>query len=330
MQRTEKKTDTRGRLVDKTISIIMPTLNEKDMVRVMYTELKKVLETIGIKYEIIFVDDNSPDGTVDILRELRTRDKGVKYILMSRCFGDQVCLMAGFDYASGDIIVTMDADMQHPPEDLPRMIAAWQAGHDIVIMRRTEAGHSSFFKKWTEILFYMVINRISKTPIFYRFAGFALMDQKVARALRRHRECAPFLRGLIALVGFSVTELEYKEAERPSGRTKYSLLKMASLALTGITAFSDAPLYLSFYLGLLAVASTACYSLYVLFYHLYFGMDVAGYTSLILIMVFLGGVQLISIGVIGVYLSRIFMESKRRPNYIVQELKGVTRQNEDV
>lgn len=312
----------------KKLSIILPTYNERENVHRIYKAIKEVIIPLKLKYEIIYVDDNSPDGTINLVKQLRESDPSVKYILMSCRFGDQKCLMAGLDYANGDAVITMDADLQHPPRYIPQMVLAWEKGAEIVIMKREEAGHTNFFKKWTEILFYKLLNKISGKLIIYRFAGFALMDKKVVKTLRRFREEDPFFRGLISLVGFNRTELYYKEEKRLSGKTQYSFINMVKLGLTGITSFSATPLYISFYMGLFAVFFSMLYAIYIFYYLFASKTVVPEWTSTILIIIFLGGIQLLSIGILGIYLSKVFVESKKRPNYIVQEFSGFDLTNE--
>ena len=303
----------------KKLSIILPTYNEKENVHNIYKEIKDAIKLLKISYEIIYVDDNSPDGTINIVKQLRESDPNVKYILMSRRFGDQKCLMAGLDYADGDAVITMDADLEHPPKYIPQMISEWENGTEIVVMKRDKLGHNNFFKKWTEILFYKLLNKISGKQIIYRFAGFALMDKKVVKTLRRFQEKDPFLRGLVSLVGFKRTELFYHENKRVAGETKYFISNMVRLGISGITSFSNTPLYLSFYLGTVIVFLSFLYSIIILYEVLINGSVIPGWASTTLILIFFGGVQLLSTGLLGIYISKIFIETKNRPNYIIRE-----------
>ncbi|MCP4403814.1 MAG: glycosyltransferase family 2 protein [bacterium] len=305
-----------------TISIILPTYNERVAVPEMYARLKAVLEKLSAQYEIIFVDDNSPDGTIDAIKELRRTDQNVKFLLMSHRVGEQISIMAGLEHANGDAVVTMDSDLEHPPEYIPQMLEKWNEGFDVVIMKRKEKSYDSFFKKWTEIVFYRLLRAISKTPIHYRFSGFALMGTRVVRALRTYHEHDPFIRGLIALVGFKQTEIFYTEGKREVGESKYQLLDMLKLATTGITSFSEMPLYFSLYTGLSVMSISFLYAVWVLYETIFLGSPVRGWPSTMLMILFLGGVQLISIGLLGIYISKIFLETKKRPNYILAEAGG--------
>ena len=310
------------RLKNSKLSIILPTYIERENVGKIYKALVETIEPLGVQFEIIFVDDNSPDGTIDAVKKLRHKDSRVKYLLMSRRFGDQISLMAGLDVASGDMSIIMDSDLQHPPRYVPEMIKKWLEGYDIVIMKRETEGHHSIFKKWSEIMFYKFLGKFSDTPIYYRFSGFALLDRKTVGSLRRFKESNPFLRGLVGMVGSNIAEIFYKEDEREHGRSKYKLFDMVKLAITGITSFSEAPLYASFYFGTIAVAISLIYAIYVLVTSLMLEQTPPGWASTILVVIFMGGVQLISTGILGIFLSKVFIETKRRPNYIIYESGG--------
>ena len=312
----------------KMISIILPTLNEFENVLPMYKALIIQLKSLEVDYEIIFIDDNSQDGTIDRVKELSSKDKNVKFLLMSKRFGDQICLMAGLDYASGDVAIVMDSDLQHPPRYIPEMVSKWTEGADIVIMQRESAGHSSWLKKTLEVMFYKFLNWISDENIYYRFSGFSLLDKKVISSIKKYQEYEPFLRGIISLVGFKHTILTYVEDERKSGETKYSLIKQARLALVGITSFSNKLLYLSLYIGLASVISSFSYAMFVLINKVLFnGTVIDGWTSIVLLIIFFGGVQLITVGILGIYVGKSFIESKRRPRYIVNEFGGIKNES---
>ena len=310
----------------KKLSILLPTYNEKENIYPVYNAIIKAIHKLEIEYEIIFIDDNSPDGSITIIKQLSISDPNVKYILMSRRFGDQKCLMAGIDYAIGDAVITMDSDLQHPPTYIPQMIEQWEKGHDIVIMKRRKEGHKNPLKKIAELMFYKILYVISGKQIIYRFAGFSLLDKKVIKAIRRFREKDPFLRGIIALAGFNRLEIPYVEEKREFGRTKYNILTMSKLATTGITSFSTTPLYLSIYIGLICVFGSFLYALYVLYYVNINDISVPGWASTILVIIFLGGIQLLTIGILGIYIAKIFLETKGRPNYIVEELGRIDSQ----
>jgi len=307
------------------LSVVMPTLNERENLRAMCEALVSAIKPTGLDYELIFVDDNSSDGTLELLQELRARDPGVKYIVMSRRYGDQPCLMVGLERCTGDVSITMDADLKHPPSCIPSMIEAWSAGAEIVVMRREEAGHASVFKRWTEIAFYRFMAALADSPIIYRFAGYALLDRKVIEALKQFPEREPFLRGLVAFVGFRRREMTYREGERRAGRSKYSFRRMWQLAMAGFTSFSTAPLYLILYLGfalggLAAFGGVTLAVLHSLGVALSFGAWAVGCVLLLGV-----ALQLMAVGTLGVYMGKVLLELRRRPTYIIARLGGLER-----
>ena len=308
------------------ISVVLPTLNEFDNINPMYDALMIEFKALDLDYEIIFVDDDSSDGTIDRIRKLSSLDPNVKYLLMSKRFGDQVCLMAGLDYASGDAVIVMDSDLQHPPKYIPEMILRWRKGVDVVIMQRESAGHSSWYKKVMEVLFYKVLNWISDVNIYFRFSGFSLLDKKVVSSINNFQEHEPFLRGIISLVGYQHEIINYAEDLRKAGKTKYGLIRQISLAINGITSFSNRPLLLSLYGGIIAVMITFIYAAFILINKmLYSDTVIEGWTSVVLLVIFFGGIQLITVGILGIYVGKNFIESKRRPRYIVNEFGGLQK-----
>ena len=308
------------------ISVVLPTLNEFDNINPMYDALMIEFKALDLDYEIIFVDDDSSDGTIDRIRKLSSLDPNVKYLLMSKRFGAQVCLMAGLDYASGDAVIVMDSDLQHPPKYIPEMILRWRKGVDVVIMQRESAGHSSWYKKVMEVLFYKVLNWISDVNIYFRFSGFSLLDKKVVSSINNFQEHEPFLRGIISLVGYQHEIINYAEDLRKAGKTKYGLIRQISLAINGITSFSNRPLLLSLYGGIIAVMITFIYAAFILINKmLYSDTVIEGWTSVVLLVIFFGGIQLITVGILGIYVGKNFIESKRRPRYIVNEFGGLQK-----
>jgi polyisoprenyl-phosphate glycosyltransferase len=307
----------------KKISVILPTLNEFNNIQLIYDELLLELTKLDLLFEIIFIDDNSSDGTIDKIKSLSLSDENVKYLIMSKRFGDQKCLMAGIDFCTGDAAIIMDSDLQHPPKYIPEMIDCWMNGADVVIMQRKKAGHKLFFKKISELFFYRALNWLSNEKIYLRFSGFSLIDKKVLDQVKNFKEYEPFLRGILSLVGFKHTLLEYLEDERVNGQTKYSFFKQISLALVGVTSFSVRPLYLSLVVGVIALLSSFTYGLFILINKLIYSNNIIeGWTSVVLLVIFFGGLQLITIGILGIYIGKNFTESKNRPRYIVNESKG--------
>ena len=303
----------------KKISIVIPSFNEEGNIPIMVETLHKVIKPLNFEYELIFVDDGSKDATISILKELAATDENLYYIELSRNFGHQNALMAGLDKATGDAVITMDGDLQHPPELIPSLIQKWEEGYEVVYTRRLENKNLPAFKKITSKYFYRFINYISEIEIEPGTADFRLMDKKVAKVFFTFTENELFIRGLINWVGFKQFAIDYKPSDRFSGSSKYTVKKMLQFALKGITSFSIRPLYLSIFLGIsISFFATIFYLIYV-FYSIYFGHVISGWSSVIFTVVFFGGLNLIVLGIIGVYVGKLFMQSKNRPNYIISE-----------
>lgn len=316
-----KKIDT---LLPKLVSIVVPLYNEEENVRELCTLLCRVLSAIGdIEYEILFVDDGSWDNSWEIICDVHDQDDRVKGIRLSRNFGHQAALTAGYDYAIGDAVITMDCDMQHPPEMLPAMIQKWRQGFDVVSMVREASPHEAWFKKVSSAFFYQLMNSFSDIAIKNAVADFRLLDRRVVKRLNSMRERARFLRGLISWIGFKEAELRYTAQPRFSGRTKYSLRKMLRLAVNAISSFSTVPLTLGFYVGL--AVNVVCLILmgYAVYNKVYDHKDLSEWASTFMTMLSLNGIQLIMLGVIGLYLGRVLQEVKKRPLYIARDELGV-------
>ena len=305
--------------LQKKISIVIPSFNEEGNIKIIVKALNEVMQKLNYSYELIFVDDGSSDKTLSILQEISAIDSNVFFIELSRNFGHQNALKAGLDLASGDCIITMDGDMQHPPEMIPQLIEKWEEGYDIVYTRRLEDKKLPAFKKITSKYFYKFINYISEIKIEEGTADFRLMDKKVSTVFFAFSENELFIRGLVNWVGFKQFAIDYKPAERFSGNSKYTVKKMMQFALKGITSFSIRPLYISIFLGIsLFFLSLLFYILYV-FYSIYYGHVISGWASVIFTIVIFGGLNLIVLGIIGVYVGKLFMQSKQRPNYLIRD-----------
>lgn len=306
----------------KKISIVIPAHNEEGNVALIHQRIKSVFEKMEhYSFEIIFVNDGSRDNTQQKLEELSAQFPEVKYIEFSRNFGHQPAVKAGMDYADGNAIISMDADLQHPPELIPEMISAWEQGNDIVYTIRTYPQEISFFKRKTSDLFYRFLSNISDIDLTQGGGSdFRLLDASVVDVMRDLKEDDLFLRGLANWVGFRQTGIEFVAGERASGESSYNLKKMMKFAFTGITSFSVKPLYLATYLGFIFSGLSLLYIPYVL-YAFITKTEISGWASLIMTIVFFGGVQLIILGIIGIYLGKIFKQSKNRPNYIIRSKK---------
>ncbi|MFB3896712.1 MAG: glycosyltransferase family 2 protein [bacterium] len=300
------------------ISIVLPCFNEQGNIKVITEKLIAILHKYS-DYELIFVDDGSTDNSLSIIKELVQTNPKIKYLSFSRNFGHQNALKAGMDVSHGDCLITMDADLQHPPELIPTMIEKWLEGYDVVYTMRNDTEKTSFFKRLTARIFYYLINKISNIEIPSGTADFRLMDKRVVEIFKSFQESFIFIRGLIAWMGFKQYGLVYIPQERFSGQTKYSLKGMIFLALSGITAFSVRPLHLATILGLILAGLSIIYGIYAVCITIFTHRVISGWASVIVSVLFIGSVQLIILGIIGEYLGKLFIASKNRPNYIIKE-----------
>jgi len=304
------------------ITVVVPMFNESENIEILYRRLTDVLDTIKQPYEIICVNDGSKDDTLEKLRQINNRDGRVKVIDLSRNFGKEIALSAGFDYANGEIVVPIDADLQDPPEIIIEMIEKWKEGYDVVYAVRSERAGESCLKKWTAAIFYKLIAKISPVEIPVNTGDFRLMSRQVVEALKELRETQRFMKGLFGWVGFRQTAVMYKRDARYAGKSKLNYGKLWNLALEGITSFSYLPLQWSMYFGFFVAFFSFIYGIYMIVSTLIYGNPVPGYPSLMVVILFLGGVQLFTIGIIGEYIGRIYTETKRRPLYFVREILG--------
>lgn len=303
----------------KKITIIIPAFNEESNLNEIRKEIDHVFETLsGYSYEIIFVNDGSKDKTQQNLEKLAHEFSNVKYIEFSRNFGHQYAVKAGMDFADANAVISMDADLQHPPSLIPEMIQKWEQGYDVVYTIRKYSEKTSIFKKKTSDFFYKLLAGLSDVELEKGSSDFRLLDISVIEAIKATGENDIFLRGLVKWIGFKQYAISYVAGERFSGQSKYGFGKMLKFAFTGITAFSVKPLYLAAYLGFIfSGISSLGYLLYVI-YSFSVGTEISGWASLIMTIVFFGGLQLIILGIIGMYLGKIFKQVKDRPNYIIR------------
>jgi len=302
-----------------TFSIVVPVFNELENIPELYRRLRATLDAIGETWELVLVDDGSTDGSTERIRELAAKDKRVRPVIFARNFGHQVAITAGWDFARGDAVVIMDADLQDPPEVIPELIARWREGYEVVYAVRAEREGESWFKKATASLFYRLIYRITDVKIPLDSGDFRLLDRKVVEVLKTMRERHRFPRGMAAWVGFRQIGVAYKRAVRYSGETKYPFKKMFRLALNAITGFSYFPLQLATYFGFLSAGISIVAIPVVIVMRLTGSQAFLGQASTLIAVLFLGGVQLISLGVLGEYIGRLYDEAKGRPLYIVRE-----------
>jgi dolichol-phosphate mannosyltransferase len=305
------------------VSVVVPVLDEEECVDELAHRVRKALRGIGVRYEILFVDDGSRDATPERIRALRAGDDAIRSIRFTRSFGHQSALLAGLRFAQGDAVVTMDGDLQHPPELLPALVRAWRDGADVVhAIRRESPGARRAWKERASALFYRVINRFGAVPVPPGGADFRLLDRRAVRALNELSEHFAFLRGLIPWLGFPDAQIEYEVGERWAGRSKYDLRRMVRLALDGIVSFSVVPLRLIALLGLATTLLGVVYGVFALIAHLA-GRVQTGWTSVIVLILVFGGVQLLSLGIVSEYVGRTYEEAKRRPRYVIDHVEGV-------
>lgn len=305
------------------LSIIIPCYNEEVVLRATHERLTKVMDQMpDLDYELIFVDDGSHDQTQQILTQLHLHDPHVRVLGLSRNFGHQIAVTAGLEEASGDAVVVIDADLQDPPEVIPQMVSLWRDGNDVVYGIRLEREGESTFKLWTAKVFYRVINRLSETKMPLDAGDFRLLDRKVVEVIKTMPERARFLRGMVSWTGFRQVSIPYARAARHAGDSKYPLAKMIHFAMDGIISFSLVPLKLAIWTGFLAIWVAVAGIIVAVLDRLLDKNLTRGWASLFVAVLFMGGVQLVSLGIIGEYLGRIYTEVKRRPLYVVQERLG--------
>lgn len=303
----------------KSISIIIPVYNEQDNIEVIVTALHEVISKLDYAWDIIFIDDGSNDKTLENILRQSSLYNNIFFISLARNFGHQNALKAGLNFSKSDCLITMDGDMQHPPSLIPELLKKWEEGYEIVYTIRNDNNNEiPTLKRKTSKLFYNLLNRLSGIKLEPGTADFRLLDKKIVDVLRGFSEDDLFWRGLIKWVGFKQTSIEYTPEARKLGKSKYTYRKMMAFGVKGITSFSTAPLTIAIYFGFISAFLSLFYIPYV-FYSIYFGHAISGWASLIVTVAFLGGLQLMILGIIGMYLGKLFIQSKRRPHYIIKE-----------
>lgn len=307
------------------ISIVTPVYNEEDNVVFFHEEITKVMKSTGMDYELIYVNDGSKDRTDELIRELAEKDPHVRAITFARNFGHQTAITCGMDFARGDAVITMDGDMQHPPELIPLLLEKWKDGYDIVQTIRTSTEDSGFIKKITSAGYYKVINSISKTPVTPGGSDFRLMNRKSLDVFLRFREHARFIRGIVGGLGFKQTTIKFEAPARHAGVSKFSMNKMLHFAMDGILTNSTTPLRAAFYAGAVSGFIGILLILHVLYSYLV-GNTVPGWATMTILIAFFGSANLVGLGIIGEYIGRIYEESKNRPLYWIS---GDTNDHKD-
>jgi polyisoprenyl-phosphate glycosyltransferase len=302
-----------------TYSIVAPIYNEKENLPELYRRIREVMDSTGEPWELLLVDDGSTDGSTDIIRALAREDRQIRPVIFARNFGHQIAITAGWDYARGEAVIIIDADLQDPPELILEMAKKWKEGNEVVFAVRAEREGESWFKLWTASVFYRIISRITDVKIPLDTGDFRLMDRKVVNVLKNMRERHRFPRGMSAWVGFKQVGVEYKRAARIAGETKYPFRKMFRLAINAITGFSYFPLQVATFFGFVSAGLAIIAIPIVVFMRASGSQAFFGQATTLIAVLFLGGVQLISLGILGEYIGRLYDEAKGRPLYIVRE-----------
>jgi glycosyltransferase involved in cell wall biosynthesis len=310
--------------ISYSLSIVVPAYNEEEVLPEFHRRLSAVLASMPCQAEVIYVNDGSTDKTLAIVRDLRAQDPRVAIVNLSRNFGKEIALTAGLDHARGDAVVVIDADLQDPPELIPRLVEAWEEGVDVVYAKRTRREGESWVKKTTAYAFYQVIQRVSRVKIPRNTGDFRLMSKRAVKALLTLREQHRFMKGLFAWVGFRQKAVPYDRDRRFAGESKWNYWRLWNFALEGITSFTTAPLKVATYLGAFVAFWAFVYAFWVIYKTLVFGEPIRGYPSLMVAILFLGGVQLVALGLIGEYVGRMFDETKQRPLYLLESYERST------
>lgn len=306
----------------KKITILLPAYNEEESIHLISENMNKVMsDNPNYDWEFLLINDGSSDNTLQQIIRLHNEDQHYSYLDLSRNYGKEVAMMAGFDYATGDALIIMDADMQHPIDVIPEMLQYWEEGYDDVYAQRQES-HETWFKRKTSQLYYKVLQSMTRVPIQKNTGDFRLLDRSCIDALRSMREVERNTKGMYSWIGFHKKGIYYKQKMREEGKTKWSTLSLLNLAINGITSFTTAPLRLASFMGLIVSFIAFMYLIYIVITTHLFGEPVQGYPTIMVTMLFLGGIQLLSLGIIGEYLGRVFNEVKGRPGYFINSYNG--------
>lgn len=307
----------------KKVSILVPCFNEEASLPFLYKKLTQVVDGLsGYEWEFLFVNDGSRDKTLEVLYQLRQEDRRVNYLELSRNFGKESAMLAGFDFVTGESVILMDADLQHPPSLIPQMLAEWENGYQDVYAKRQSRGHESWLRNRASLLFYRLLNQYSRFDILQNVGDFRLLDRQCINALVQLRETERYTKGMFSWIGFNKKELLFDQQDRVAGKSKWTFKSLFNLAVEGITSFTTSPLRLATIVGTIIAVFSVLAGLFFLIKTLFWGDQVRGFTTLIVFISFLGGIQLMAIGILGEYIGKIFNEVKRRPVYLLKSLNG--------
>ena len=313
----------------KKITIIIPAYNEEESLPFLYERLEKLINSIeNYEFEILFVNDGSKDNTLNLIKEYREKDPRISYVDFSRNFGKETAMIAGLDYATGDAVIFMDADLQDPPELIPEMIKYWEEGYDDVYAQRKSRAGESFLKKFTSKMYYRVLQMLTSVPIQKDTGDFRLLDRRCVNALKKLRETDRNSKSMFSWTGYKKKAVMYDRDARVAGKTKWNYKKLVNLAIDGITSFTTSPLRISTYIAIPTFLALFIYFIYVIVKCIRLDVAVQAYQAIILLVLFFSGVQILLFGIIGEYLGRIFNASKNRPLYLVNEYNGKREENE--
>jgi len=307
----------------KKISILIPCYNEEQSLPLLYPELVKLMDSEpNYDWELMFVNDGSRDNTLTVLQKLRGQDQRVNYVDLSRNFGKEAAMLAGFDHVTGDCMVIIDADLQHPPMLIHEMIKWWEQGYDDVYAKRKTRGKESWLRKRLSLQFYKILQSSSRFDVLQNVGDFRLLDRCCINALKQMRESERYTKGMYSWIGFKKKDIEFEQGDRLAGKSSWNYRQLFSFAIDGITSFTNVPLRISTIVGFIVSLFAFLYMIYVFIKALIYGDPVQGYPTLVILILFLGGIQLLSLGIIGEYIGRIYNETKNRPDYIVREFNG--------
>ncbi len=307
----------------KKVTVLVPCYNEEEALPLFYDRICQTISALQeYEWELLFVNDGSKDRTLQIMRNLHSRDSRVSYVDLSRNFGKERAMLAGFDYAGGDCMIIMDADLQDPPELIPQMLACWEEGYEDVYARRNSRGKESRLRRFFSLMFYRILQKTTNIEVLQNVGDFRLLDRCCIDALKTMREAERYTKGMFCWIGFRKKEIVFDRCDRIAGKSSWNFITLLGLAMEGITSFSIAPLRISTFIGTAVSLAAFVYMIFIFIKTLIYGDPVQGFPTIMIVMLFLGGVQLLSIGLLGEYIGRIFNESKHRPTYIAREHNG--------
>ncbi len=307
----------------KKVSLLIPAYNEEKVLQLLYKRIKAIIDSLNqYEWEVLFINDGSRDNTLAVLYSIRNQDNRINVLDLSRNYGKEVAMLAGFDYVKGDAVIILDADLQDPPELIPQMLEQWELGYDDVYAKRNSRKGETFIKKKTSQWFYKILQKSTDIPIQLNTGDFRLLDKSCVQALKQIREANRYTKGMFSWIGYNKKEILFDRDPRAAGETKWNYLKLTSLAIEGITSFTTKPLRISTFIGGFVSMISFVYAIYMLYDTIIYGNDVKGYPSLLVTILFLGGIQLLSLGILGEYIARIFIETKNRPTYFARTYNG--------